>query len=242
MKKLITRVGVAVVLTAACAQVLADDAAADQKKLEGSVELGAVVTTGNTDSSNVKFRADSKYNGPRMKHTAHIDGLRQTEDGNVNAEKYYAYYQADYKLDEIQSLFGRVSYEDDRFSGFDYQTNFTLGYSRQLLQRDNMSLNGSVGAGLRHSKLDDGSTKDEAVTRLALDYDWQISESAEFTQGLSAEIGENSTITRSETALQSSIIGNLAMKLAFNVKHQTEVPVGTKKTDTETSVTLVYHF
>jgi putative salt-induced outer membrane protein YdiY len=32
------------------------------------------------------------------------------------------------------------------------------------------------------------------------------------------------------------------MKLALTVKNQSEVPVGRKKTDTETSVTLVYTF
>lgn len=69
-----------------------------------------------------------------------------------------------------------------------------------------------------------------------------MSANAVFMQSISTEIGSDSTISRSESALSSDIVGNLAMKLALNIKHQSEVPVGNEKTDTETSMTIVYKF
>ena len=84
--------------------------------------------------------------------------------------------------------------------------------------------------------------QNELILRLAGRYAWQISESAKFTQELSADIGEDSTIGKSVTALQADIMSNLAMKVSFTAKHTTDVPDGVDKTDTETAVTLVYGF
>lgn len=208
---------------------------------DSSIEIGAVISTGNTDQRSFKFRADTEHDGPRMRHTFHIDEFRQSQDGVVSADKFYGSYQADYKLEDPNALFGRYSYDNDKFSGFTFQEDLTFGYSRRLLTRPNMSLQGDIGAGARHSKLEGDGSTDEAIVRLALKYKWQVSESAAFKQNLSIESGNNS-IYRSETSLQTTIVGNLAMKVSYMVKHQTNVPVGRKQTDTETSLTMVYNF
>ncbi|MCB1693774.1 MAG: DUF481 domain-containing protein [Pseudomonadales bacterium] len=230
---------IALAIVAPLAQ--ADDAAAD-KAWASEVEVGAVVTTGNTKQQNFKVAARATLDSELFKHTASFDALRSSEDGTVTAEKYYTYYQGDYKLEGDHSLFGRISYEDDRFSGYDYQTDATVGYSRSLINRENHQLRGDVGIGLRHSVPDMGDSTNEFITRLAANYDWRISETAKFHQLLSVEIGDKNTITRSESALQSKVNGNLAMKFSVNIKHQSDVPVGNEKTDTETALTLVYSF
>ena len=56
------------------------------------------------------------------------------------------------------------------------------------------------------------------------------------------EIGKELTTTRSETSLETNIVGNLAMKLAINMKHNSDVLPGKDKTDTESTVTVVYRF
>ena len=226
----------------ASAPAAATGTTSPQKKAwDSSIEVGAVVSTGNTDQRSFKFRADTEHDGPRMRHTFHIDAFRQNQDGVVTADKFYGSYQADYKLTDPNALFGRFSYESDKFSGFAYQEDLTFGYTRRLLNRPNMALQGDIGAGARHSKLEGDGSTDESIVRLALKYKWQISESALFKQNLSAESGNNS-IYRSETSLQTTIVGSLAMKLSYMVKHQTKVPVGFKQTDTETSLTAVYSF
>jgi len=227
------------------ALVAGSPASAEEQKVrlwKSSVELGAVVTTGNTEQRNFNFRADATRDSERFRHTMYLSGLRSSKDAVVTAQKYYTHYQGDLKLNGHHALFGRVSYEDDRFSGFDYQADVTFGYTRQLLQRENMELNGDLGAGVRRTRVTGGTVEDEFISRVALRYFWQISESAEFTQNLSVEVGDRSTISRSESGIQSTLVGNLAMKFAFNVKHQSEVPVGSQKTDTETAITLVYKF
>lgn len=207
-----------------------------------SIELGAVVTTGNTNQRSFKFRLATHHNGPRMRHTIHIDEFRQSQDSVVSADKFYASYQGDLKLAEPNALFGRISYDRDEFSGYAYQEGITFGYARRLLKRDHMSLRGNLGAGERHSKFNDGTIDNEGILRIALKYKWHLSPTAVFVQRLSFESGSTNSISRSETSIQTTIVGNLAMKLAVSVKHQSNVPVNYKKTDTESSVTLVYSF
>ncbi len=207
------------------------------------VEFGAVVTTGNTEQENFKLATQLVFDGESIKHTGSFDALRAAENDVTTAERYYTFYQADFKLADFHSLFGRVAYEDDRFSGFAYQADATAGYSRLLFENDSMMLTGDIGGGFRQSEADaTGDSETETIARLAAKYTWQLSESARFLQELSTEIGEESTITRSETALQTNVVGALTMKLSLKIKHQSEVPAGNEETDTETSVTLVYSF
>lgn len=209
---------------------------------KSSIELGAVINTGNTDQRSFKFQLDTEHDGPRMRHSFHVNEYRQSQNSVVSADKFRASYQGDYKLTEPNAVFGRISYENDKFSGYDYQEDLTFGYARRLLKRSNMTLHGDLGAGERHSKLNDGTSENEGIVRAALKYNWQVSQSAVFKQHLSLEVGAKNTISRSETSIQTTIAGNLAMKLSISLKHQSNVPLGFKKTDTESSITLVYNF
>ena len=63
------------------------------------IELGAVVTTGNTEEQNLKLRVDSVRELDKWRHHVHLDNLRSSKDNETTAQKLYAFYQADYKLD-----------------------------------------------------------------------------------------------------------------------------------------------
>ena len=236
--KLIWATMLAMILVGTLSSAVAEDAEAWATE----VEVGLVSTSGNTDTQNLKLRADSKGDFAHFRHHFHLENLQSSTDGSVTAQKFYAFYQADYKLDEISAVFGRISYDDDRFSGFKYQSDLTAGYSRMLFDTGTMALTGDVGVGLRVSELDSGQKNEEGIVRLAGKYAWEVSGNAAFQQLLSSEIGSKSTISRSDSSITATINGSLSMKLSLTVKHNSVVPVGRDKTDTETSVTLVYGF
>ncbi|MFT7687115.1 MAG: putative salt-induced outer membrane protein [Candidatus Azotimanducaceae bacterium] len=208
------------------------------------IALGAVATSGNTEERNIKVRLDSTRDNSltRYKQKFHLNVLNNNKDEEVTAQKFYGAYELAYKLDGNDSIFGRVSYEDDRFNGFDYQADVTVGYNREMMSNESQVLNLNAGIGARFSEFELGGKEEELIVRLGGDFTWKVSANAVFMQSVSAEIGSDSTISRSETALSSDIVGNLAMKLALNIKHQSEVPFGNDKTDTETSMTVVYKF
>ena len=102
-------------------------------------------------------------------------------------------------------------------------------------------LSGDIGVGMRKSE-SDLENFSEAIIRAAGEYEWGISDTANFFQNLSAEAGDETSIFRSETGIESEIMENLSMRFSVKVKHQTEVPIDREKTDTETAITLVWNF
>ena len=131
----------------------------------------------------------------------------------------------------------------------------SVGYGLRLLNRDNMYLSAEIGPGIKRfehqedsSEVGDdgvplaGETESEAIAVAKLDYNWQISENARFTQLIAMEYGDTNTKTVSESALLTKINGSLQMKFAFNITHNSDVSIDKENTDTETSLTLVYSF
>lgn len=210
---------------------------------EGGVEAGIVMTSGNTDTQNISAKAKVVNNRERWRHTGRLEAL-QSEDSNVTtAERYLASGKSDYKLNDVSYVFGTVDYEDDRFSGYDYRVTEVLGYGRRVLNTPTMTLELELGAGSRQSKLTaTGETDSEGLARLAGNYAWKISDSTTFSEELTVDVGEDTTITRSVTGLKSQIAGNLATKLTWTVKNTSDVPPGIDETDTETAIALVYSF
>ncbi|MDA0789789.1 MAG: DUF481 domain-containing protein [Proteobacteria bacterium] len=206
------------------------------------VELGAVFTSGNTEQETVKFRADATRDGELFVNRIHVESLSAARDGVESAEKYSGFYRLGRKLDRGRSLFGRAAYEQDRFSGFKRQMDVTVGYGQRFLETETMSFDADFGVGQKRSRLDTGVTETDEIVSLAAQYVWHIGDNAIFKQFLSTEIGSELTTSRSESSLESAISGNLAMKLAIKFKHSSDAPVGKQKTDSESTVTLVYKF
>jgi putative salt-induced outer membrane protein len=72
----------------------------------------------------------------------------------TTAERFFLSGQGNYKLDNPNHrLFGFVSYEDDEFSSYDYQSTFAAGWSQKLWEDDVSQFNYSVGPGYSVAKL-----------------------------------------------------------------------------------------
>lgn len=208
----------------------------------GEAELGVVVTSGNTETQTINAKGKVVNESNQWKHTGTLEALNTADDERTTAEKYVLSAKSDYKFSEYKYMFARINYEDDRFSGYDYQVSEALGYGQRVIHEPDLSLDLEGGPGARQSKLKDGDSDNEAILRLAANLVWKLSDSAEFSEDLSTEIGEEATITKSVTALKSQIAGSLAMKVSVTIKNTSDVPPDTEKTDSETALTLVYSF
>jgi putative salt-induced outer membrane protein len=214
----------------------------EESGLTTEVELGAVYTSGNAEAESINFRGEVDWDRGDWDYGFLIDGLRQSQNDVLAAQRFYYVANANYELDEVSFIQARLAHEDDRFSGYDSQTDLTVNYGRTTLTNlQNMSFTYEAGLGYRQSRAE-AEDFDDAMFRLAGDYQWNISESADIGQTLSAEVGNETSIYRSESSIETRILDNLSLRFSIFVKHQTEVPVGRKKTDTETSITFVMNF
>ncbi|MDX1634680.1 MAG: DUF481 domain-containing protein [Marinobacter sp.] len=217
---------------------------------EGEGELGVLVTSGNSDETNINARLGLVHEVVSWRNLAEFRTFYSETEDTTTAEEYEAALETNYKFTQNQYWFLRGAYEDDRFSGYDYRSSATTGYGHRVWSSGERSfLDLSVGAGYRYNRLqqpdDDGSrTEDQAIGRLAGQFDYGLSDNALFRQKLSTEVGlsENETITESSTSLQATVVGNLSMKVAYAVTHLSDPPAGSASTDTETSLSLLYGF
>lgn len=216
-------------------------------------EVGLVLTSGNTETQNTNAKLNVVRDDEKWKETANLEALGSSNtdavtDKNVTtAEKYSASIQADYKLTAANFLFANATYDDDRFSGFDYQATTSLGYGRNIFKNDKQSLSAEAGPGMRFFKVSSVAgvhtpSDDEAILHAAANYIYNFSEQAAFTQDFIVDAGEDLTISESVSAVRAQVTGKMAMKASMKFRNSSEVPAGSEKTDSETALTLVYSF
>ncbi|MBC6906224.1 DUF481 domain-containing protein [Saccharophagus sp. K07] len=259
----------AAVITASLLQTLSLAHAADEPPFAADAELGVLLTSGNTESTALKGKLNLKQEleSWRTKYVLEAlykedqleiveNGVARTEE-QTTAEKYFASAQADYKLDnQYRSLFIFGSYEEDKFSGYDFQASIAAGFSDRLFQGTQSFFDYSVGPGISMSRTDEvrdangvlvtDNIYDESImVRLAALYQYDFSDNAKFTQTFSSDValedGAN-TKSKAETALIANINQSLAMKASFIITHNSEVPEDRTSTDRQTALTLVYTF
>ncbi|RZF79161.1 DUF481 domain-containing protein [Pseudoalteromonas sp. CO325X] len=247
------------------AGVVTSAVASEKKTWEANAELGAIITSGNTETTTFKGALNVKHNLENWNNEYKLDGIYkedevEKDDGTKvterTNEKYFASAQGNYKLNEENAhLFVYGSYLSDYFGAYRQEAVVSGGYGLRLLDTDTMVLNAEIGPGYKYFQYPDDSTEvgddgelladeweGEVIALAKADYTWQISEGAKFTQLVAMEYGSTNTKTRSETALLTKINGSLQMKVGFNVTHNSDVADDKENTDTETALTLVYNF
>ncbi|MGP9803005.1 DUF481 domain-containing protein [Rheinheimera sp. NSM] len=242
---------VAAALVAGSFSAIADDSS--DKVWTTSAELGAITTSGNTVGTSITGKIDAKQELQQWSNqyifSAFFKEDEKTDDDSGekvterSAERYLISGKAAYKLDnEFDKLFVFGSYTDDKFGAYLKYTTVAVGYGTRIYNTEDKSLDVEIGPGYFSGERSTGETENGMIVRGAAAFKWAISESASFGQTLSVEYGEDNTRTIAETSLLAKINGSLQMKAAFLVQNDSDVPADKKKTDTQTSLTLVYSF
>jgi putative salt-induced outer membrane protein len=209
----------------------------------GDFEFGYNALDGNTNETIVNAKANIDREQNNWLYRIIFDAQNSETDGNSSAERYLLSNRLGYELKENHYVFGYASYEDDRFSGFDYQMTASLGYGRRYLDTDTMQWDVEVGPGFRQNKVADGVDGDdteEVIIRAYTKYVWGFSDDAEFGQEVNVEGGADNTISTSITSVKFEVIGSVSVKFSYRIKYTDVVPSGTDHADTETAVTLTY--
>ncbi|MDD8061322.1 MULTISPECIES: DUF481 domain-containing protein [Shewanella] len=214
----------------------------------GEAELGATLTTGNTDTSSLKARLALKQELGNWENQYVLEGLYKEDTEEVTAKRYFLGVQGDYQINDISYLFANTNYEVDPFTGYDFTSTTSAGYGYRFIDTERMSLKAEAGPGYIYQQLDDETalaegydSDDSVVVHAVVDFQTKVGESSKFQQKFVADWGEKLD-GRSETSLTANIIGALAMKFAVIVRYNSDPLDDKKSTDTETNMTLLYSF
>jgi putative salt-induced outer membrane protein len=234
--------------------------AEEVKPWDASAELGVVSASGNTEATSMQAKLDVKQNLDKWTNSYVLTGLInksevENDDGTTTnektAEKYFGSIKSAYDFGRKEDyLFLFASHADDKFGAYRRYSTISIGYGSRLIERETMQLDAEIGPGyVRGEKVFEDPvlpdylvTEDGTMLRVAGVFAWQITSNAEFKQSISIESAEDNRRTLSETSLSTKINEVMQMKAAFALASDSEVAPGKEKTDTTTSITLVYKF
>lgn len=219
----------------------------------GKIAVGAIAASGNSESSTFNFEFGLSYDKDIWHNALKASALQarsETEDDAGNTEKrttserYVVGLRSAVDFTENDYLFVQLDFEKDLFGGVRERTAQTIGYGRRVLNGEAHKLDLELGAGARQllAQEEDAQRESEVVGRAGLVYAWQISDTSRFGQTITTEYGDTNTYTESVSELRLSVIGGVYANLAFTVKHNSDVPVDTERTDTISSVSLSYEY
>ncbi len=138
--------------------------------------------------------------------------------------------------------FGKLQWEKDLNSAFDYQTSFTVGLGKELYRDDIQFLTGEIGAGVRYEvdRLPPQDAKTEAIGTVAAHYERQLLPTTRFMQDLGFDYGSSSNTIRSHSAISVKMSEQLSGLVSFDYK-KINADIGSSST-TLTSVGLKYSY
>ena len=210
---------------------------------KGEGELGYTTTSGNSDSESLNTKLSVSKEKNKWRHKASIEALKSSTDNVTSADRFVFTEKTEYLFGEKTYSFVSLRYEDDEFTGFVYQSSVSLGIGSRFIESDTHVLDASAGLGFRRTK--DVLTMlihEDAILKLEANYKYTVSDNAILSEDVLVESGSENTHSESVTALKTKINGNLSSKISYAVKRNSNVPVGTKNTDTVTTVSLIYGF
>jgi putative salt-induced outer membrane protein len=227
------------------ASAIASDASNGKKKREGffgAVSIGYLASTGNTDSASLNAKTSFAYIAKPWRHALMLRAVKASTDGVATSEEYEAAEQSDYLFSKNNYVYGALNYSANRFSGFDRRMTEVVGYGRRFLDSEPHTLDVQIGVGARQTRFTDGTDQDEPIVQLAGVYLWDFSDNASFTQQIKIEDGDKNTFSESITGVTANLTGDLALSISYTVKRNSNVLIGSEKTDTETAVSVIYGF
>jgi putative salt-induced outer membrane protein len=167
--------------------------------------------------------------------------LRATSNHVKSADRYMAGWQSDYKLNARTFWFGALRYENDKFSGYDYQASASTGLGYKFYDTDRVKLSGQAGVGYRRSKQTlNGDAQGDAVFVAGMDYANKLTASTTVVDKFHAEVGSNNTLLANFIGLEVKMSDALALSVGVDVRDNTKSP--NKKVDTVSTVNLVFAF
>ncbi len=213
------------------------------KTWNGKISASGITSSGNSENAAIGVAIDAARNAGAFKHNikAFFD---LGESSNVtNQKRWGAAYKLDYNFGERTYSYGRFSYEEDQFSGFDYRLFAGAGLGHYFAQSETLLFKLEGGPGFRYSPIDETREIEKQFAGYASsELDWLIRDGVTFEQDFSVTWTSPTTTFQSVTALSTQIWGDISTGLSFEYRYETDPPDGRENTDTLAKASLKYEF
>jgi len=218
----------------------------------GEGQVGAFLSTGNSDDMGLSLAVNLKREGIRWSHALRATADFQRSSGVTSREQFLAAYEPRFQIGDNIFAYGLTQYERDRFQGFYNRYAVSGGIGYKLLDSDSATLSVKAGPAFRVTERTNG----ERISRLAglfgADFDWRLADRVTFTQDANAvaETGTEAllvvdsanTTLNLTSGIDFKVSDRLRSRLTYNIEYDSNPGPGAETTDTLTRFSLVYGF
>ena len=207
----------------------------------GKGELGASFASGNSENESVNAALGIGVTLDRWTHKLGFAGNYGSDGRVTTAQRWEVRGQSNYDITGRAYWFGAGRYEDDRFSAYDFQSTVATGLGYKLIDSERTKLWVQGGPGYRYAEFNEtGESEDGVIFRGDLGFDHQLTGTTKIVERFLVETGSENTYLQNDLGLEVTIEGSLGLRVGYQVRHNTETPPGIDKTDTLTTVSLIY--
>jgi len=220
----------------------------------GELGFASARGTSNTESFNGRLRL--RYTDDDWVHSMDLFGLRSrseytdtNDDGttirrrNTTANRYTGSAGSALQLGEHRQITATVRYERDDFATYDRQSSFGLGYGTRLVEGDRFYMDAQIGPGVRRThNTEDDATRTGLIGRGLFDLKYTLTPNTGLVNTLLVESGSYNTFAQNDFGVSVSMNEHLALKAGWQARHNSDVAEDKRKTDTLTTMNVVYKF
>lgn len=234
------------------AVALAGPAVAQDATWTGEGAFGAGFTTGNTDTSDFGLGLKlGRQAGPWAVSLEAAAEYAETNGAETKNRMFFA-GQVDRDFSDRLYGFGRGSYEQDAFSGFDSRAFVGAGVGYRLLTGERTTWAVEVAPGVKFDEVRETVLPGPVIVPAYSETGFSVIGASRFAHPFNdnVKLTNDTTVTWADTstqidnrlALTAALGGALSARFSVDVRHDTDPPFGFEATDTATRVSLVYAF
>lgn len=221
---------------------------------EGSVSAG--VTTGNTETTDLGIGVNMTKDTGTWAYGVEAVADYGEIDGAEAKNRWFLGGTVDRQINDRLFGFGRVSYEQDEFSGYDSRAFVGGGLGYDVIVGEKQSWTVRGGPGIKIDEIAEIISTDAtgatvvtpAVTEESFsvvgssNYAYAFNDNVKLSNDTTVLYADVSTQVTNSLALTAALSDALSARISFDVRHDTEPPLGFEQTDTATRFSLVYGF
>ncbi len=219
----------------------------------GRGELGFASARGNSSTESFNGRLNLQYSQEDWIHGLDVFGLRSSAEyrdtatgqdlRRTTANRYAMGANSALQLAEHRQVTGAMRYEQDDFGKYSWLQTASLGYGSRVVDGERTRLDMQIGPGFRraHNPIDN-ETESGPIARGFIGLKYALTENTELANTLLVESGSHNTYAQNDLGVSVAMNSHLALKAGLQARHNTDVEGDRKRTDTLTTMNVVYRF
>ncbi|MFZ4071101.1 MAG: DUF481 domain-containing protein [Caulobacterales bacterium] len=222
--------------------------AADAKNgWTGEGTLSAGYTTGNTETTDIGAGLKGARQVGDWRLKAALGGDYGKNNGVESRNRWDVAGQVDRDLTDRFYLYGRASYEQDNFSGYDPRLLVGPGAGYKVLKGDRTNWTVEGGPGFRRDEIARAGlvaarTEEKFGARLGSAFKHKFNDAVSFSNDTEIVSSDVSTQTFNSAAVTAKLTDKVAARFSFDVRNESDPRPGREDTDTATRFSLVFGF